>query len=146
MVLKNRNPIMPISPVGMDRGSSSVVPQISGTQKQGRGMRLAGGNSQFPQRAKDELMDEGENTRMVPLSVEAEEFSLRTVPKIRIATGEGSDGSGNYIPSRERHGGIVKRSDAVVSTAVAGAAGLPTLLGHPPRLILPERMFRLLPE
>ena len=44
-------------------------------------MRPAGGNRRFPQRVKDELMDEGENTRVVPLSVEAEEFSLRTVPE-----------------------------------------------------------------
>ena len=65
-----------------------------------------------------------------PLSVEAKEFSLRTVPKIRITTGEGPDGSENYISSRERHGGIVKRSDAVVSTtAVAGAAALPDFAG-----------------
>ena len=68
------------------------------------------------------MREEGENTRMVPLSVDAKEFSLRTVPKIRISTGEGSDGSGNYIPSREMHGGIARRSDAVVSTtSVAGA-------------------------
>ena len=69
-------------------------------------MRPAGGNRRFPQRVKDELTGEGENTRKVPLSVEAEEFSLRTVPKIRITTEEGSDSSGKYIPSRERHGGI----------------------------------------
>ena len=90
----------------------------------------AGGNRRFPQRVKDELTDEGENTRVVPLSVEAEEFSLRTVPKIRIATGEGSDGSGNYVPSRQKHGGIAKRSDAVVSTtAMAGAAALADFAG-----------------
>ena len=67
----------------------------------------------FPQRVKYELTDEGEYPRVVPLLAEAEEFSLRTVPKIRVPTGEGSDGSGNYIPSRESHGGIVRRSDAV---------------------------------
>ena len=62
---------------------------------------------------------------MVPLSMEAEEFSLRTVPKSRITTGEGSDGSENCIPSWKRHGRIVKRSDAGVSTtAVARAATL----------------------
>ena len=104
---------MPVSPVGMGRGSSSVVPQVSGTRKHGRGMRPARGNRRSPQRAKDELTAEGENigvvlggpvvgenTRVVPLSLEAEEFSLRTVPKIRIPTGEGSDGSGNCVPSR----------------------------------------------
>ena len=84
---------------------------------------------------------------MVPLSVEAKEFSLRTVPKIRINTGEGLDDAGNYIPSRERHGGIVQRSDAVVSTtAVAGAAALTDFAGGAPWLTLPERMFRPFPE
>ena len=34
-----------------------------------------------------------ENTRVVPLSIEAEEFSLKIVPKNRVPTGEGSDGS-----------------------------------------------------
>ena len=68
-----------------------------------------------------------ENTGVMPLSVEAEEFSLRTVPKNRVPTGEGSDGSGNCVPSQEVHGKVVmlwyRRSDAVVSTtAVAGAA------------------------
>ena len=95
VVLGSRNPIVPISLVGMDRGSSSVVPQVSGARKYGRGMRPVGGNRRFPQRVKDKLTEEGENTRMVPLSVDAKEFSLRTVPKIRISTGEGSDGSGN---------------------------------------------------
>ena len=140
---------MPISPVGMDRGSSSVVPQVSGARKHGRGMQLARGNRRFPQRVKDELTDEGENTRVVPLSVEAEEFSLRTVPKIWITTGEGSDGSENYIPSRKRHGGIVKRSDTVLSTTdVAGAAALADFadLKRQQRSTLPERMFRPLPE
>ena len=113
VVLGSRNPIVPISSVGMGRGSSSVVPQVSGARKHGRGMQPAGGNRQSPQRVKDELTDE------------AEEFSLRTVPKIRIPTGEGSDGSGNCIPSREMHGGVVGRSDAVVSTTtVAGAVAL----------------------
>ena len=50
--------------------------------------------------------------RKVPLSVEAEEFSLSTVPKIQITTGEGLDGSGESIHSRERQGRIVKRSAA----------------------------------
>ena len=105
---------------------------MSGARKHGRGMRPAGGTRRFPQRVKDELTGEGDNTRVVPLSVEANEFSLRTVPKIRITTGEGSDGSGNFIPSRERHGGIVQRSDAVVSTtAVAGAAALADFAGAP---------------
>ena len=63
------------------------------------------------------------NTRVVPLSVEAEEFSLRTVPIIWVPDGKGSDGSRNCVPSREIHRGVVGRNDAVVSTtAVAGAA------------------------
>ena len=53
VVLGIRNPIVPISPVGMDRGSSSVVPQVSGAQKHGRGMRPAGWNRRSPQRVKD---------------------------------------------------------------------------------------------
>ena len=62
------------------------------------------------------------NNRMVPLSVEAEEFSLKIVLTIRVPTGEGSDGSKNGVPSREIPEGVVGRSKAVVSTtAVAGA-------------------------
>ena len=41
-------------------------------------MQPAGRNRRSPQKVKDELTDEGENTRVVPLSVEAEEFSLCT--------------------------------------------------------------------
>ena len=60
--------------------------------------------------------------RRVALSVEAEEFSLRTGPKIRVPTGEGGDGSRNDMPSREIPEGIVGWSIAVVSTtAMAGA-------------------------
>ena len=63
------------------------------------------------------------NNRVVPLSVEVEEFSLKTVPKNRVPTGEGSDGSENCVPSREMPEGVVGRSEAVVSTtAVAGVA------------------------
>ena len=87
-----------------------MVPQVSGAWRHGRGMRPAGGTRRFPQ-------DEGENTGVSGASfVEAEEFSLRTVPKIRVTAGEGSDGSGDYIPSRKRHGGIVRGCDAVVPT------------------------------
>ena len=68
---------------------------------------------------------------MVPLSVEAKECSFRTVQKIWIPTGEGSDGSGNCVPSREMHGGIVGRSDVVASTtAVAGVAALTDFAGE----------------
>ena len=38
VVMGSGNPIMPISPVGMDRGSSSVVHQVSRARKHGRGM------------------------------------------------------------------------------------------------------------
>ena len=78
----------------------------------------AGGDRWSPQKVKDGQTDvrkniivvsEGqvvrENTRVVPLSVEAEEFSVRTVPKTLVPTEEGSDGSGNCVPSREMHGG-----------------------------------------
>ena len=42
---------------------------------------------------------------------------------IWVPTGEGSDSSENCVPSWEMHEGVVRRSDAVVSsTAVAGAA------------------------
>ena len=98
VVLGSRNPIVPTSPVRMGRGSSSVVPQVSGARGHGRGMRPAGGNRRSPQRVKEEPTDEGENTRVVPISVEAKEFSLRTVPRIRIPTGEGSLG-GQIEPS-----------------------------------------------
>ena len=81
---------MPIYPDGMDGGSTSVVPQVSGSWKHGRGMRPAGGNRRLPQRVIYERTDKGDNTIVVPLSVEAEEFSLRTVPKNRITTREGS--------------------------------------------------------
>ena len=54
--------------------------------------------------------------------MEAEEFSLRTGPKIWVPTGEGGDGCRNDMPSREIPEGIVERSKAVMSTtAVAGA-------------------------
>ena len=82
------------------------------------------------------------NNRVVPLSVEAEKFSLKTVPKNRVPTGEGSDGSENCVPSREMPEGVVGRSEAVVSiTAVAG----PSLLGRQPRPTMPKPMFRPLP-
>ena len=74
--------------VGLGRGSSSVVPPVSGARKHGRGMRPAGGDRRSPQKVKDGqvviiVVSDGqvvrENTRVVPLSVETEEFSLRTV-------------------------------------------------------------------
>ena len=105
-------------------------------------MRPARGDRRSPQKVKDGHTDVREkmivildgpvvrdNTGVVPLSVEVEEFSLRTVPKNRVPTGEGLDGSGNCVPSWEVHGGVVGRSEAVVSTtAVAGRHPRPTLL------------------
>ena len=70
------------------------------------------------------------NKRRVPLSVEVEEFSLRTGPKIWVPTREGGDGSRNDMPSREIPEGILVRSKAVVSTtAVAGAVSPVGLAG-----------------
>ena len=87
--------MVPVSPVGMDRGS-----QVSGARRCGRGMRPAGGSRPFPQRANNELTDEGGNTAVRPLSVEAEEFSLGSGPKNRVMAGAGSDGSRYFLPSR----------------------------------------------
>ena len=106
-------------------------------------MRPARGDRRSPQRVKDGQTDvreniivvsDGpvvrENTSVVPLAVEAEEFPLRIVPKIRVPTGEGSDSSENCVPSREMHEGVVRRSDAVVSTtSVAGEAAPADLAG-----------------
>ena len=127
MVLGSGSPIVPISPVGMDGGSSSVVPQVSGARKHGRGMRPARGNRQFPQRVNDELTGERENTRKVPLSVQAEESSLKTVPKIWVNTEEGSDGRGECIPSRDRHAGApapVALAGTSAGTDVPAIAGM----------------------
>ena len=95
------------SPVGMDRGSLPVVPQVSGARRHRRGMRPAGGSGPFPQRVKNELTDEGGNTEVRPLSVEAEEFSLGTGPKNRVTAGAGSDGGEDFLPSRTGPGHIV---------------------------------------
>ena len=106
-VLGSRSPTVPDSPIGLDRGSSSVVPPVFGARKYGRGMRPAGGDRQSLQGGKDGHMVVRENIEVVPLSVEAEEFSVRTVPKIRVPTGKGSVGSGNCLSSRGVHGGVV---------------------------------------
>ena len=50
-----------------------------------------------------------ENNSVVPLSVEAEEFSLATILNVRVPAEEGSDSSGSCIPSREMLEGIVGR-------------------------------------
>ena len=51
--------MVPVSLVGMDRGSLPVVLQVSGARRHRRGMRPAGGSRPFPQRVKNELTDEG---------------------------------------------------------------------------------------
>ena len=57
-------------------------------------MRTAGGVRPFQQRAKNGLTDEGGGgAKVMPLSVAAEAFSPRTVPKSRMMAGAGSDGS-----------------------------------------------------
>ena len=135
-MLGGRNPIVPDSLIGMGGGSLSVVLPVSGAQKNGRGMQPAGGDRRSTPKVKDGRSDVSDrrivasdrlvvqgNNGVVPLSVEAEEFSLKTVPKDRVPTVEGSDGSDNCVSSREIPEGIVGWSEAVVlTTAVAGAA------------------------
>ena len=127
VVLGSENSVVPIPPVEMGRGSSSVVPQVSGTRRHRRGVRPAEGTRPFPQRGNDELTDD---TRVGPLSVEAKEFSLGTVSKLRVTDGAGSDGGRDCVPSRRRHEEIIGRCDAVVpTTVVAGAAALAGVIG-----------------
>ena len=92
-------------------------------------MRPAGGSRLFPQRVKNELTDEG-GTAARPLTVEAEEFSLGTGPKNRVTAGAGSDGGGDFLPSRTGPASIAIGCDAVVpTTAEAGAAALADIAG-----------------
>ena len=129
-VLGSGNPMVPISPVEMDRGSLSVVPQVSGARIHRRGLRPTGGIRPVPQRVNNELTDEGGKSKVIPLSVEAEEFSLRTGPKSRVTAGTGSGGSGNNLPSQTGPENIVIRCDAVVPTTTdAGAAALADIAG-----------------
>ena len=71
--------MVPISPVELDGGAWSVVPQKSGDRKHRRGMRPAGGIMPITPRVKDEPTD-----RAGKLSVEAAEFSLKTGSKSRV--------------------------------------------------------------
>ena len=93
---------MPDSTIRMGGGPSSMVPSVSGARKNGSGMRPSGGNRQSPQKVnkvptdvmgKMVVVSDGpvvkENARVAPLSVDAEEFSLRAVPSGRVPTGEG---------------------------------------------------------
>ena len=77
-----------------------MVPQVSRTRRHRWGMLPAGGSRPFPQRKINDLTDERENTAVRPLSVEAEEFSLGTGPRNRVTVGAGSDGGGDFLPSR----------------------------------------------
>ena len=86
-------------------------------------------------------------TKVRPLSVEAEEFSLKTGPKNRVTSGAGSDGGGDYLPSRTGPDKIVIRCDAVVpTTAEAGAAALADIAGAVAPANLAGTMFRPLPK
>ena len=69
--------------------------------------------------------------RRVPLSVEAEEFSLGTGSKIRVPMG--GDRSRTDMPSREIPGGIVGRSKAMVSTTAGCCPGRLCWGGSPGR-------------
>ena len=118
-----------------------MVPPVSGARKDGRS-----DVSDMRSVASDGLVLWG-NKGVVPLSVEAEEFSLKTGLKDRVPTGEGSDVSENSVPSRESPEGVVGRSDVVVSTtAVAGAASPTIFAGRQPRPTLLGPMFRPLPR
>ena len=122
-VLGSGNPMVPISPVEMD-------PQGSEARRHRRGMRPAVGIRPVPQRVNNELTDEVGKTKVMPLSVEAEEFSLRTGPRRRVTAGAGSDGIGDYLPSRTGPGKIAIRCDAVVpTTAEVWAAALADTAG-----------------
>ena len=79
---RTRSPVVPDSPIGLDWGSSSVVPPVSGARKHGRGIWPAGWDRRSLQGGKDGHMVVRENIGAAPLSVEAVEFSVRTVPKI----------------------------------------------------------------
>ena len=138
-VLGGRSPIVPDSPIGMGGGSSSVVPPVSRARKTGRGMRPAGGNRRSPQKVnvvprdvigRMVVVSDGpvvkENARVVPLSVEAEEFSLRAVPSRWVPIGEGPDSRGNCVPPREMLRGVFGRTDAVISTTAVTGAASPT--------------------
>ena len=125
VVLGGGNPMVPIPPVEMGRDSSSVVPQVSGARRHGRGMRPAGGTRPFPRRIKNELTDGGRTLEWCLFR-----WKPRSLPKIRVRAGAGSHGSGDCVPSRRKDGEIVGRCDAgVPTTAVAGAAALADIAG-----------------
>ena len=95
---------------------------MSGTRRNGRGMRPDGGNKRSPKKVNVVPTDViesmvvvsngpvmKENSKVVPLSVEAEEYSLRAVPLRPVPTGEGPDSRGNRVPPREVLKGVFGR-------------------------------------
>ena len=91
-VLGSGNRVVPISPVELDGAAWTVIPQKSGARKHRRGMWPAGGIRPVTPRVKDEPTDRAGKTLMIPLSVEAAEFSLKTGSKSRVTTPSGIGG------------------------------------------------------
>ena len=122
-VLGSGSRLVPISTVEMDGSSWSVVPPRSRARRNGRGMRSAGGIRPYPPGMKNEPMAGEGRTDVIPLSVEAEEFSPEIKLLSQVAVRARLDGSIDDLPSRTRPGKIIRRRDAVGSTtAVDGAA------------------------
>ena len=63
--MRNSNTIVPVSPIGMGGGSSSVVPPTSRARKHGRVMWPAGGDRRSPQKIKDGQTDVSEDIVVV---------------------------------------------------------------------------------
>ena len=96
---------MPDSAIGMDVGSPSVVPPVSGTRRSERGMRPAGGNSQSSRKlnvvstSEVEKMDRLDsfpdglvverNAGTMSLSADVEVFSPGVVPSVGTPIEEG---------------------------------------------------------
>ena len=99
-VLGNGSQLGPISPVEMDGNSWSVVPPRSKAQRNGRGMRPAGGSRPCPPGMKNEPMAGEGRIDVRPLSVKAEEFSPEIKSLSQMAARAKSDGSIDELPSR----------------------------------------------
>ena len=108
---------MPDSPIGMDGGSPSVVPPVSGARRFGRGMRPARGNSRSSRKlnvvstSEVEKMDSfpdglvvERNAGTMSLSADAEVFSPEAVPSGGAPIEEGPESNRNYVPPREMTG------------------------------------------
>ena len=83
--------MVPVSPVGWTEALCRWSPWCLELGDIGGGCGLLEGLGHFHRRVNNELTDEGGNTKVRPLSVEAEEFSLRTGPKYRVTSGAGSE-------------------------------------------------------